>query len=218
MDIARTPKPDKAKNSRILSGVGLTQPALNRLYQFHKHFIDGVRNGRRLVLRSCDLRKLDFSDMYLSDSELISCDFGNATLCRTNFRLAQLFAANFRGADLRGANFEKANLRSAGFEGADLTGAKLEGADLRECAIMDDKTNEVGRAIASTFRGATLRGTNMANSKLKNANFNGALLDNTNLANADMRDAAFTDCKKAPTCATPPSPTARRANCRARRS
>ncbi len=67
MDIARTRKPDQAKNSRILSGVGLTQPALNRLYQLHKHFIDGVRNGRRLVLRSCDLRKLDFSDMDLSE-------------------------------------------------------------------------------------------------------------------------------------------------------
>ena len=80
MDNDRTPKPDKAKNYSNLSGVGLTQPALNRLYQLHKHFIDGVRNGRRLVLRSCDLRKLDFTDMDLRDSELISCDFSSATL------------------------------------------------------------------------------------------------------------------------------------------
>ena len=156
MDIAQTRKPNRAKNPRVLSGVGLTQPALNRLYQFHKYFIDGVRNGRRLVLRSCDLRKLDFSDMDLSNSELISCDFGNATLFRTNFRLAQLFAANFRDADLRGANFEKANLRAAAFEGADLTGAKLEGADLRECAIMDDKTDQVGHDLVWRYRSVLL--------------------------------------------------------------
>ncbi len=67
------------------------------------------------------------------------------------------------------------------FESANLTGAKIEGADLRECAIMDDKTNEVGRAIASTFRGATLRGTNLRGARL---------------ADADLRGADFTDCKK----------------------
>ncbi len=46
---------DSRKGPVVLTGVGLTQPALDRLYHFHKYYIDGVRNGRRLVLRSCDL-------------------------------------------------------------------------------------------------------------------------------------------------------------------
>ncbi len=191
MNDAAEPAPDYRNGSAVLSGVGFTQRALDRLYLFHKYFIDGVRNGRRLVLRSCDLKGLDFTDMDLRDSELISCDFSTATLVRVDFRFAKLFAARFENADLRGANFEKADLRASVFEGANLSGAKLEGADLRECAIIDHETNEVGQAIASTFRGATLRHTNLANSKLKKVNFNGALLDNTNLANADMREARF---------------------------
>jgi uncharacterized protein YjbI with pentapeptide repeats len=178
------------RGPRVLTGARLTQPVLESLQALHFQFVRGVRNGRKLVLRRCDLGGLDLSSMDLTGAELLACNFSRARLRDTNLRLAQLYAANFDSADLLGTDLEKADLRAAAFENADLTDAKLLGADLRDCAFIDEKTNELGGAISSSFRAATLRGTNLANSKLKNAIFNVAVLDRVDFSHAH-RDRPF---------------------------
>ena len=162
-------RPKRPNGPQVLTGIRLTQQLLQGLHERHVLFVRGVRNGRRLVLRRCDLSGLDFTKMDLTGAELAACDFGGAKFRDAKLRLAQLFAANFDGANLTGANFEKADLRAAAFEHADLTGAKLQGADLRECAFINEKTNVLGEAVPSSFRAALLRGTNMANSKIGRA-------------------------------------------------
>ena len=191
MNNPREQRREKIMGAHVLTGIRVTQPVLERLHEIHTHFLKGVRNGRKLVMRRCDLSELDFTGMDFSYAEMLACDFKGSKLRSAIFRSANLFAADFTKTDLGGANFVKADLRASTFERADLTDAEFEGADLRECAFIDDETNEVGKSIASTFRGPTLRGTNMAQSKLKKANFNGAVLDNTNLTNADMRETRF---------------------------
>jgi len=149
------------RGPRILTGVRLTQPGFERLQQLHRHYLRGVRNCRKAILRRCDLQGLDFTGMDFSHAEFMACAFGGAMVHSAKFRCCQLFAARF------------------------------EGADLRAGALIDGETNHVGGPVEATFRGATLRDTNLAHSKLKNAIFNGAVLNRVNLANADMRDTRF---------------------------
>ncbi len=175
----------------VLTGVRVTQQLLDGLRELHSDFLRGVRNGRKIAMRRCDLSHLDFSGMELSKAELLACSFDGSRLSGSSFRLANLFAGSFEDADLTGADFEKADLRSATFERANLTAAKFVGADLRDCAIMDDKTNQIGASSPSIFRNALLRATNMAHSKLKSAIFNGAVLQDVDLRNADMRETSF---------------------------
>ncbi|MFQ6017519.1 MAG: pentapeptide repeat-containing protein, partial [Kiloniellaceae bacterium] len=181
----------KPAGGTIPTGVRITQPVLARLQTLHLRFVRGIRNGRKVVLRRCDMSGLDFTDMDFRSAELLACDFSKSKMQRTDFRFAMLFAGNFDDADLSRADFQKADLRASTFERANLTRAKMEGADLRNCAFMDEETSELGDVISSTFRGAMLRRTNMVSSKLKSANFNGAVLDHTDLTNADMRATRF---------------------------
>ena len=134
------------------------------------------------------MSKKELSDMDLTGAEMLACDLSRARLRNTKLRLAQLYAANFDGANLIGADLEKADLRATAFEHADLTDAKLLGADLRDCAFINERTNELSAAISSSFRAATLRGTNLSNSKLKSAIFNIAVLDRVDFSHADMRE------------------------------
>jgi uncharacterized protein YjbI with pentapeptide repeats len=175
----------------VLTGIRVTQHLLDGLRTLHSDFLRGVRNGRKIAMRRCDLSRLDFTGMNLSKAELLACNFDGSQLSNTDFHLANLFAGSFEDADLTGANFEKADMRAATFERANLTDTKLVSADLRDCAIMDDKTNQIGNSSPSIFRNALLRATNMAHSKLKSAIFNGALLQDIDLRNADMRNTQF---------------------------
>src|SRR3972149_3162640 len=141
---------------QILTGVRVTQQLLDGLQVLHSDFLRGVRNGRKIAMRRCDLSGLDFSSMQLGKAELLACNFEGSNLSGSNFRLANLFAANFNNTNLTGANLDKADLRASRFEHANLTGASLEGADLRDCAIMDDETNQIGALVPSCFRNAVL--------------------------------------------------------------
>ncbi len=115
----------KPVGGRVLVEVRITQPILARLQALHMNFVRGVRNGRKMLLRRCDLSGLDFTDMNFSSAELLACNFSKSKLHRVDFRFAMLFAGNFDDADLRGANFQKADLRASAFENANLTGKRI---------------------------------------------------------------------------------------------
>ena len=80
---------------KVLSDGRLTQPILERLQALHLQFVRGVPNGRRMVLRRCDLSGLDFSGMDMTGADLLACDFSRSNLRKTNMRLARLYAAKF---------------------------------------------------------------------------------------------------------------------------
>ncbi|MCH8139553.1 MAG: hypothetical protein IH926_11510, partial [Proteobacteria bacterium] len=63
-------RPTHATGPQVLTGIRLTQQLLQRLHERHVLFVRGVRNGRRLVLRRCDLSGLDFTKMDLTGAEL----------------------------------------------------------------------------------------------------------------------------------------------------
>ena len=157
----------------------------------HRDFLNGIRDGRKIVMHRCDLSGLDLSGMDLRSAEFMACDFSGATIRSANFGYAQLLASRFDQADLTDSDFTRAGLRAATFEYADLTGVRLIDSDLRDCAIYDDETNVIGSPLASTFRRALLRGTDMSHCKMKRVMFNYAIVDQANFANADLRDASF---------------------------
>ena len=135
------------RRGSILDGVRVTQPLLDGLCDLHISFVRGVRNGRKLVLRRCDLSGLDLTNKNVSQAEFMACSFKGASLTGANFRFAQVVATNFDEADLSEADFEKATLRSATFEGANLTRAKLNGVDLRDGAPVGGRHRPAAPAV-----------------------------------------------------------------------
>ena len=114
----------------ILSEVRLTQRALDRLHEYHVYYLKGVRGGRKILLRRCDLRGLDFTKMNLTSAKMLACDLSGATLFGAVLKRATLYVTKFNGADLTNANFENANMRACEFEDANLTGTDFIDARL----------------------------------------------------------------------------------------
>lgn len=93
--------------------------------------------------------------------------------------------ADFRNADLRGADLRGTNLKGALLEGAQLDGAIMEYTNLEEAAV-----------YGATFDGAYLVGVNFARASLIDssfvgaeivADFSGASLDGSNVSSTDLR-------------------------------
>lgn len=81
---------------------------------------------------------------------IISGDFSEAKLLRTNFAEAILQFAKFNNAQLTGANFSLADLTGADFSGANLTNANVTGANLEDARLNGAKglSTLIGRARA----------------------------------------------------------------------
>lgn len=171
----------------------ITQDALKRLEELHRRYMDGRPKGRRLVVQVCDLAHLNFAGMRLEEAEFIQCNFTGADMRNADFQRAVIPGGTFDGADLSGANFYRADLRGSTFEDANLTNTGFTQADLRLAsrAGADGQSNWDGAATGSRFRGARLVGTNLAKSKLRDADFHGAALNDTDLSGAELNRANF---------------------------
>ncbi len=192
----------------------ITQVALDEMIAQHKRFIEARPNGKKLVLRHCDLTGLDISNRDLSDAELLNCDFSRANLTNSKLERARLNCSIFRSASLSRANLSKSDLRGCVLASADLSMANLRCADLREENTTqssnaestlkygdaarptdanltnfngaDMENSRMGSIIAygASFQHASLKGAGFAKAQLKNCDFTGA-----NLAGADMNGA-----------------------------
>lgn len=171
----------------------ITQEALKRLEELHRRYRDGRPNGRRLVVQVCDLAHLNFAGMHLEEAEFIQCNFNGADLRNADLQRAVMPGGTFDGADLSGANFYRADLRGSTFEDANLTNTGFNQADLRLASRTrtEDKHAWDGAATGSRFRGARMVGTNLAKSKLRDADFHGAALNDTDLSGAELNRANF---------------------------
>ena len=125
-------------------------------------------------LRGADLREIDMYKM-----NLMGANFEHANLSGANLNGAYLNWANFRGANLEGANMtaallreallSKANLRGARLDYADLTGAICNEVDFREASLF--ATFRGTSLIQSDLRGANLRATDLADTKVLGVQF-----------------------------------------------
>ncbi|MEM9272809.1 MAG: pentapeptide repeat-containing protein [Cyanobacteria bacterium P01_F01_bin.143] len=139
--------------SRCLSNFGFRDTVSN----FLSHA--DLRNAylRNINLTKAHLRRADFSNAILSDSDLSQADLRGTIFRNTNLNYAALILANlshasFRDADLSHADLRNAYLREADFRNAivlktnlfkanlikaDFSGANLREADFREADLED---------------------------------------------------------------------------------
>ncbi len=173
-----------------ITGRRLSASALERLVSYHNRYQKGMKGGRRVVLRACNLSGLDLSGINLSDADLPACDLSKANLRGTILMRANLFGARFDGADLSYANFERADLRGAKFVGATLFNTRLKAADMRRGEVL----GEDGKLLldpSCSFRGAALRKSDLEACKMSGVDFNDAHLEQVKFIGADLRNSSF---------------------------
>jgi len=173
-----------------ITGRRLSTSAVERLADYHGRYLKGMKGGRRVVLRACNLAGLDLTGVNLSDADLPACDFSNAILRNVVFARANLFGARFDGADLTNANLERADLRGAKFENAKLIRTKLAGADMRRGEVMGE-SGKLFLDPSCSFRGAALLKSDMGTCKMTGADFEGARLEQVKFIGTDLRDSSF---------------------------
>ena len=148
---------------------------------------------------------LELKNMGLDGADLSELTLRNACLNGADLRLA-----NLRGADLEGSNLGQADLRGADLSGADLSGTDLTDANLLPYDEQNPTTwNKHNLEKRSTLKnGASfyrkglvdkvrkelkvrkgLKGTNLSEATLKNAQFRNAWLQGVNLSGADLEGA-----------------------------
>lgn len=174
----------------------------------HQRYLDGKRDGVRLILSMRNLSGLSLTGRSFTRAELVGCSFAGSNLRGANFRETNLFCADFRYADIRGADFRKADLRGARFDHANLGDALFDKADCREGLLFVQKSpgnyvdsaGEMDRVAASFVRtnlaAASFRGTDLTRAKLMGAvldqaSFAGAVLDQADLSKAHLRATDF---------------------------
>ncbi|MEO1656225.1 MAG: pentapeptide repeat-containing protein [Pseudomonadota bacterium] len=174
-----------------------------------------LARGRRLEGRDfsgISLRRLNASEIDLTDSPLHFTDFREATLSGatftgaglkfTNLGDAELDRANLAGTESHfliapGVNLQDADLSGGQFIGADFTGANLAGANLQNA-----------RFLLTDFEGANLENANLTGavfvlSRLTGASLSGAELSQTMLETSFVDEDALTRRQKAGTCRHP---------------
>ena len=138
----------------------------------------------------CNLQGIDFNSVSMGDKRFIDSNFSNADLRRANFSNMYMLTTNLQGADLRGAdlshtfftrssNFRDADLRGANLHDVWFTDADLRGADLRGTNV----------GLITTLEGADLRGAKVDASFYRKVLADqpyGICLSNTILPNGDM--------------------------------
>lgn len=178
-------------DDNAIIGRRIGQEALNRIAELHLRYLKGIPGGWCVVMKECDLSGLDFRNLNFSQGHFIGCDFSGANLEDARLAGTNLFSANFDHCNMTRTNFSRADLRGANFSDAEMTEARLDGADLRRGAVIRRGASApVGRENSS-FRGARMYGTNMAECKLLDADFDGASISGASLQGADLRGASF---------------------------
>lgn len=176
---------------KIIEKVRIPQAIVRKIAEAHERFLLRKPNGWRVHLKECDLSGLDLRNINFSDGQFVGCNFAGADLEDARFVGTDLFSACFDKANLTRTNFSRSDMRGAQFNGAELNAATLDGADLGLGVVFSHGKESSIRQSVSSFRNASLRGTNLAEAKLLGANFEGAALSGVNLQGADLRDANF---------------------------
>jgi uncharacterized protein YjbI with pentapeptide repeats len=147
-------------------------------------------HGENLCLANADL-----SGAILHRAQLISCDFQNAGLNKTDLSEATLRSCvlnNVRanGSRCQSAVFEHSLLQGADFSHAHLVGARLSASSWAR-AYMAQAILDGAEGDAVVFRGADLMDASLIGAQLPGADFRGADLSGADLSDGDFFAADF---------------------------
>lgn len=120
--------------------------------------VDDVLASARgqLVLRGCDLVRMDYEGSDMSYSDCREANLSEARLCEADLRWADLSGAVLDRVDLSGANLTGADLRGARLVGANLRAARMAGARLEGADLLSAR-NLTRKQIDSAVTDATTR-------------------------------------------------------------
>lgn len=132
---------------------------------------------------------LDLQEANLSNMDLRDANFSHINLKKTNF-----YRSDLNNIDLRDANLENANFRGANLNGANFEGAKIDYAIFKQTIITPKTILETkGRLVAEILDRETitidLRGIDLSNTNLFQANLSGLDLSTANLRGANLSEA-----------------------------
>lgn len=181
VDESRNPFPDGEPMERF------TQSQLDALVSLHERFLDGRLGGRRAILKRVDISNLSLSDKNLRQADFSGCNMQYMDLAFTNFQEATLYACDLSFSNLIHTNFVRSDLRGTRIESANLAGADLERADLRGGALTADGSYAQPQPV--NFRGANMTGAKLIGSMANNADFSDAIMAHTKIYGADLRGA-----------------------------
>lgn len=130
----------------------------------------------------------------LSGLDLEGQSLAGTNLQRANLRGARLVSANLEGCQLGGADLREVDATAANGRLADLTGAKLEGSTW-DGARLDFTALAQTTAEGASFRGARGERPVLTEADLTGARFDGAELEHASFLDARLDRAVLTDAK-----------------------
>lgn len=144
--------------------------------------------GRRLDLRSTDLRGANLSKAHLEGAFMESVHLERASLYAAHLEKAFLFGAQLQGAFLSEADIRQVSLNKANLNGANLIRSRIDGAIL-DSARLEGASLCSAQLVGTNLFAANLSGANLAEADAKTADLRGAVLIDACLAGADLRGA-----------------------------
>jgi uncharacterized protein YjbI with pentapeptide repeats len=212
---------------RIAAFVTLKPDELDRILVDHISFLNNARGGKRAILSSLQLGRMDLSNCQLAKAEICGAILTGATLKFANFSQATLYCSEMCNVDGRFANFSQADMRGVTLNGSNLSHARLDGADFRSGRLMKSGSSGVPEAVidrngsatgvdfsycslnGATFEGADLKdanftgavivGTKFKGARMAGVKLNGAILTDVDLSEMHLPPDAFTGCVLPPT-------------------
>lgn len=165
------------KRNRRYSNVNKDE--LDNSLKLHKLWLDSDgKDGKKVVLKRCDLRKIDFRGKDLRKIDLRQSNMAFAKLDGANLAGAAIGDVNLFKASMENCNLSGANAPNSDFSGVSASGARFQAANLRAANFSKSQLED------SDFNSATLNQVDFRNSVLDRANFRKAKLESARLNNS----------------------------------
>ena len=168
-------------NARIVRHLEDIEEDLRAKILSHKHWVDSLsKEGKRLVMKDCDLSGLQMHDVNWAAAEFHNVDLHDIVL-----RGAKLSMATFKNCRMNNADLSGVEGCGTNFSGSSLAGANLSEGDFSIVTSINNAKTQ----WRSNFEKADLSGVNFADAKLTDARFAKANLVNANFTGADLANA-----------------------------
>ena len=193
-----TSRPEFAQ-ARIVRHLDDIEEDLREKILAHKRWVDSLsKEGKRLVMKDCDLSGLQMADVNWAAAEFHNVDLHDIVL-----RGAKLSMATFRNCRMNNADLSKIEGCGTNFSGSTLASANLSEGDFSTVTSINNaktkwRTNFEGCDLgAANFADAKLAGVRFAKASLVNVDFTGADLALADLAGADITGADLSAARNA---------------------
>ena len=126
----------------------MTQDEFDQQVKAQWAYVNGYRDGVRLVIYDMDLRGIDMSGLNLSHATFDNCDMRGVRMGYAHLREASIRNTDLTGAVLTGSNLYSATLLNVNLEDAKLDVARLDDAVLKRVKL--SRADLRGASLGST--------------------------------------------------------------------